>query len=181
LDPVRNPRVYLDEYGDILLNYITVSPDGRFIAAHEGGAIYIYSIDENGKTGYVAHFPDPEGEAGLFQWGPKGDYFYVFEEFHWFFKIINFRRILEDYNSGRINELKRSYLEEYIDAEFFFHDVYCDGILYIGDYMTEEDSYNMAEANPDISYSCTNFDVSPSGRYLAVRAAGILLPFMKGP
>ena len=176
LDPVRNPRVYLDEYGDILLNYITVSPDGRFIAAHEGGAIYIYSIDENGKTGYVAHFPDPEGEAGLFQWGPKGDYFYVFEEFHWFFKIINFRRILEDYNSGRINELKRAYLEEHIDAEFFFHDVYCDGILYIGDYMTEEDSYNMAEADPDISYSCTNFDVSPSGRYLAAvyeRTVGI--------
>ena len=176
MDVMKKPKFYFDEHSGVVILSVESSPDGQFIAAHEEEAIYVYAIDKRGRISYVAHFPDPEGEAGFAHWGPKGDYFYIFEKFHTYIKIINFRRILEDYSSGRISELKRAYLEEHIDAEFFFHDVYCDGILYIGDYMTEEDSYNMAEANPDISYSCTNFDVSPSGRYLAAvyeRTVGI--------
>ena len=176
MDVMKKPKFYFDEHSGVVILSVESSPDGQFIAAHEEEAIYVYAIDKRGRISYVAHFPDPEGEAGFAHWGPKGDYFYIFEKFHTYIKIINFRRILEDYSSGRISELKRAYLEEHIDAEFFFHDVYCDGILYIGDYMTEEDSYNMAEADPDISYNCSTFDVSPSGRYLAAvyeRTVGI--------
>ena len=176
MDVMEKPKFYFDKHSGVVILSVESSPDGQFIAAHEEEAIYVYAIDKRGRISYVAHFPDPEGEAGFAHWGPRGDYFYIFEKFHTYIKVINFRRILEDYDSGRISELKKRYLEEHIDAEFFFHDVYCDGILYIGDYMTEEDSYNMAEANPDISYSCTNFDVSPSGRYLAAvyeRTVGI--------
>jgi len=170
-DPLTRPElVFIDE--EIYCSGIDFHPSGEYVLISGDEANYIFKFERDKELKYVAKIMGPYREAGLAIWDHSGTHLYMHYDND--IAVINFARILEDIESGRIDELWEEYRRRFIDEDYFYNYYYIEARLHIIDFLTDEEdelvhssSEEMKYDSDEISYYPSCHIISPDDRYMA--------------